>query len=244
MQRETALVTGAGRGLGRATAWRLHQDGYAIAVNYSQSSDAADSLVREITADGGVARAYHADISNPQDVASLFERVCAEMGGVDVLVNNAGVSPARAPIRDYDVNDFDRMLAVNVRGTFLALQQAARRMRSGGRIVSISSSTVKLDAPGAGPYAATKGAVERLSAILVKELAGSGIRVNVVAPGLALTDLVIESNTEEQIEEVKQMIPMGRLAEPQEVADAVAYLVSDRASFVNGAVLSVNGGLV
>ncbi len=117
-------------------------------------------------------------------------------------------------------------------------------MEDGGRIVSISSSTVRLDAPGAGPYAATKAGVERLSSILVKELAGRGIRVNVVSPGLALTDLVLATNSPEQIKEIEAMIPLGRLAEPDEVADAVAYLVSDHARFVNGAVLSVNGGLV
>ena len=244
MATETALVTGASRGLGRATAWRLHQDGYAVAVNYHQSRDGADSLVEKITEAGGCARAYRADVSDADEIESLFDHVYAEFGGVDVLVNNAGISPARKFIRDYDVSDFDRMFAVNVRGTFLGLQQAARRMQSGGRIVSISSSTVRLDAPGAGPYGATKGAIERLSAILVKELAGSGIRVNVVSPGLAVTDLVLGSNTPEQLEEVAQMIPLGRLAKPEEVADAVAYLVSEQASFINGAVLSVNGGLV
>lgn len=241
---QTALVTGASRGLGRAIALRLHQDGYAIAVNYATSSEGATALVEEICSDGGRAAAFQADVSSEGDMLRLFDDVFDCFRNLDVLVNNAGISPARANIEDFTVDDLDRMYAVNVRGTFLAMREAARRMGRGGRIISISSSTVKLDAPGAGPYAATKAGVERLSAILVKELAGRGIRVNVVSPGLALTDLVRATNTPEQIREIEKLIPLERLAEPAEVADAVAYLVSDQARFVNGAVLSVSGGLV
>jgi 3-oxoacyl-[acyl-carrier protein] reductase len=241
---QTALITGASRGLGRATALRLHQDGFAVAVNYATSKDEARSLVDEIVEAGGRAHMIQADVADEADTIRMFDEVFDEFGRLDVLVNNAGVSPARASISDFDVEDFDRLYAVNLRGVFLALREAARRMEDGGRIVSISSSTVRLDAPGAGPYAATKAGVERLSSILVKELAGRGIRVNVVSPGLALTDLVLATNSPEQIKEIEAMIPLGRLAEPDEVADAVAYLVSDHARFVNGAVLSVNGGLV
>jgi len=241
---QTALITGASRGLGRATALRLHQDEFAVAVNYATSKDEARSLVDEIVEAGGRAHMIQADVADEADTIRMFDEVFDEFGRLDVLVNNAGVSPARASISDFDVEDFDRLYAVNLRGVFLALREAARRMEDGGRIVSISSSTVRLDAPGAGPYAATKAGVERLSSILVKELAGRGIRVNVVSPGLALTDLVLATNSPEQIKEIEAMIPLGRLAEPDEVADAVAYLVSDHARFVNGAVLSVNGGLV
>lgn len=241
---QAALVTGASRGLGRAIAMRLHNAGYAVVVNYVNGADDAESLVDEIHNGGGKARAVRADMAQEADVLRLFDEVCDEFGGVDVLVNNAGISPARETISDFRVDDFDRMFAVNVRGVFLALREAARRMKAGGRIITISSSTVRLDVPGAGPYAATKGAVERLSAVLVKELAGRDIRVNVVAPGLARTDLALATNTPEQIQSVTDITPLGRLAEPGEVADAVAWLASNEASFVNGAVVSVNGGLV
>ena len=241
---QTALVTGASRGIGRAIAARLHRDGYAVAINYVSAPDDAESLVQEISAEGGKARAIHADVSVEADVTRLFDTVCEEFGGVDVLVNNAGVSLAREPLANFDIDDFDRMFAVNVRGTFLALREAARRMREGARIVTISSTTVRLDVPGAGPYAATKGAIERLSAVLVKELKGSNIRANVVAPGLIETDLVRQTNTPEQIQWVKDLTPLDRLGAPDEVAATVAWLVSDDAKFVNGAVVSVNGGLV
>lgn len=241
---QAALVTGASRGLGRAIALRLHQDGFEVAVNFATSSGEARSLVREIVEAGGKAKMIQADVADEADTIRMFDETFDAFGRLDVLVNNAGVSPARAFISDFDVADFDRMIAVNLRGVFLALREASRRMEDGGRIVSISSSTVRLDAPGAGPYAASKAGIERLSSILVKELAGRGIRVNVVSPGLALTDLVLATNSPEQIREIEAMIPLGRLAEPGEIADAVSYLVSDHARFVNGAVLSVNGGLV
>jgi 3-oxoacyl-[acyl-carrier protein] reductase len=241
---QTALVTGASRGLGKAIALRLHRDGYAVAVNYVNARKDAESVVADIRSAGGVARAIQANVADENDALRLFDEVISTLGTLDVLVNNAGISFERKFIRDFDLDDFDRMFTVNVRGAFLTLREGARRMRDGGRIVSISSSTVRLDATGAGPYAATKAAVERMSAILVKETAGCGIRVNVVAPGLALTELVLATNTPEQIEDVIKMIPLGRLAAPEEVADAVAYLVSDQARFINGAVLSVNGGLV
>ncbi len=241
---QTALVTGASRGLGKAIALRLNSDGYAVAVNYVSARKDAESVVSDIHDSGGTARAIQANVADEADTARLFDEVISEFGTLDVLIVNAGISFERNFIRDFDVDDFDRMIAVNVRGAFLTLREGARRMQEGGRIVSISSSTVRLDAPGAGPYAATKAAVERMSAILMKEMSGFGIRVNVVAPGLALTELVLATNTPEQIEQVISMIPLGRLAVPEEVADAVAYLVSDQARFVNGAMLSVNGGLV
>ena len=241
---QAALVTGASRGLGRAIALRLHRAGYALGVNYLSSEDEARSLVAAIRVSGGTARAIRADVADEAETARMFDEVFDEFGGLDVLVNNAGISPVREFIADFETDDFDRMFAVNVRGVFLAMREAARRMQEGGRIVTISSSTVRLDVPGAGPYAAMKGAVERLSAVLVKELAGRGIRVNVVAPGLARTELALATNTPDQIQQVMDMTPLGRLADPEEIADAVAYLVSDQASFVNGAVLSVNGGLV
>lgn len=241
---KSALVTGGSRGLGRAIALRLHQSGHAVAVNYVSSAAEAEEVLGQIESEGGRGIAIQADVSRPEEVKRLFDEADAAFGRLDVLVNNAGISPARANISDYSPLDFDRMFAVNVRGVFLCMQQAALRMCDGGRIVSISSTTVKFDAPGAGPYAASKAAVERLSAILGKELAGRNITVNTVAPGLAATELALSTNTSEQIQSVVDITPLGRLAEPEEIADAVAFLVSDKARFINGAVLSVNGGII
>ena len=239
-----ALVTGGSRGLGRAIALQLHKAGHAVAINYISSADEAAEVLEQIEAQGGRAIAIQGDIANSEDVARIFDDTFAAFGRLDVLVNNAGISPARAHISEFNLDDFDRMFAVNVRGVFLCLQQASQRMLDGGRIVSISSTTVKFDAPGAGPYAASKAAVERLSSILAKELAGRNITVNVVAPGLAGTKLAYSTNTTEQIQSVIDITPLGRLAEPEEIADAVAFLVSDQARFINGAALSVNGGII
>lgn len=241
---KAALITGASRGLGRAIAIRLHSAGYAVAVNYVRSADLAAEVVEQIESQGGRAIAIQGNVALAPDVERIFDETYAAFGRLDVLVNNAGVSPAREPISSFDLDDFDTIFAVNVRGVFLALQQAARRMQDGARIVSISSTTVKFDAPGAGPYAASKAAVERLSAILAKELSGRNITVNVVAPGLAGTNLAYSTNTAEQIQDVIDITPLGRLAEPEEIADAVAFLVSDEATFINGAALSVNGGII
>ncbi len=239
-----ALVTGGSRGLGRAIALQLHKAGHAVAINYISSADKAAEVLEQIEAQGGRAIAIQGDIANSEDVTRIFDDTFAAFGRLDVLVNNAGISPARAHISEFNLDDFDRMFAVNVRGVFLCLQQASQRMLDGGRIVSISSTTVKFDAPGAGPYAASKAAVERLSSILAKELAGRNITVNVVAPGLAGTKLAYSTNTSEQIQSVIDITPLGRLAEPEEIADAVAFLVSDQARFINGAALSVNGGII
>jgi 3-oxoacyl-[acyl-carrier protein] reductase len=241
---QAALVTGAARGLGRAIALRLHQEGYAVAVNYRQSEASASELVTQIEAGGGRAVALAADVARREEVTDLFDRAYEAFGRLDVVVNNAGISPAREYIADFEIEDFDRLFATNVRGVFLVLKECANRLGDGARIVSISSTTVRFDAPGAGPYAASKAAVERLSAVLAKELAGRNITVNVVAPGLAGTDLAYATNTAEQIQDVIGITPLGRLAEPQEIGDAVAFLVSERAKFIHGAVLAVNGGII
>ncbi len=242
--KKSALVTGASRGLGRAIAWRLHQEGYCIAVNHRNSAADADAVVDKVCEDGGRAIAVQGDVSEPEDVVAIFDATQEAFGRVDVLVNNAGVSPAREHIQNFRAEHFDELLQVNLKGAFLCLREAARRFQEGGRIISISSSTVNLDAPGAGPYAASKAGGERLTKILAKELAGRNITVNTVAPGLAVTDLALSTNTPEQIAQVVELTPLGRLGDPEDVAAAVAFLASDDAAFINGATLSVNGGLV
>ena len=242
--RNRALITGGSRGLGRAIAWRLHQEGFLVAVNHRNSAPEAEAVVDQIRNDGGRAVAIQGDVAQPDDVIAVFNEAEQALGGLDVLVNNAGVSPAREHIENFLSQHFDEILQVNLKGAFHCMREAARRFGDGGRIISISSSTVTLDAPGAGPYAASKAGLERLTKILAKELAGRNITVNAVSPGLAATDLALSTNTPEQIEQIIGMTPLGRLGAPDDVAAAVAFLASDDAAFVNGAVLSVNGGLV
>ena len=243
-EQKVALVTGASRGLGRAIAWRLHEEGFSIVVNFAADAENANTLVDEITSVGGSAVAVKADVSNPKDVVSLFDTTFETFGRLDVVVNNAGVSPAREHIEHFEDSHFDEIINVNLKGVFYCMKESARRLSEGGRIITLSSSTVELDAPGAGPYAASKAGAERLTKILSKELAGRSITVNAVAPGLMGTDLAYSTNTKEQIDQVIGMTPLGKLGDPEDVAAAVAYLASDDGAFINGATIAVNGGLV
>ena len=243
-EQKVALITGASRGLGRSIAWRMHEEGFSIVVNYAADAENARSLVDEITSVGGSACAVKADVSNPKDVTSLFDITFETFGRLDVVVNNAGVSPAREHIEHFEDSHFDQIVNVNLKGVFYCMKESARRLSEGGRIITLSSSTVELDAPGAGPYAASKAGAERLTKILAKELAGRSITVNAVAPGLMGTDLAYSTNTKEQIDQVIGMTPLGKLGDPEDVAAAVAYLASDDGAFINGATIAVNGGLI
>ena len=182
-----ALITGASRGIGAAIAERLATDGFAVALNYVGDVAAADALVRKIEDGGGRALAIKADVSDSAAVRAMFDSVEAKFGGLDVLVNNAGIMPV-ANIADMDDATFDKIVAINLKGTFNALREAAKRLRSGGRIINISSSVVKLLQPTYGPYAATKAGVEAMTSILTKELRGRNITVNTVAPGPTATE--------------------------------------------------------
>ena len=238
-----AIVTGASRGIGAAVAERLARDGMAVAVNYAGGTVQAEALVEKITAAGGRAMAAKADVSDPAAVAAMFDAVTAAFGGVDVLVNNAGVMRLK-PVAEADDALFDRHVAINLKGTFNGMREAARRMRDGGRIVSFSSSVVGLYQPTYAIYAATKAGVEAMSHILAKELGKRGITVNVVAPGPVATGLFLDDKTEEQVEGVKRMIPLGRLGEPEDIARVVSFLAGPDGGWVNGQVLRANGGVV
>ena len=238
-----AIVTGSSKGIGAAVAKRLARDGLAVVVNYSRGAAAADALAAEIGAAGGTAIAVAADVSEPAAVATLFDRATDAFGGVDVLVNNAGIMKLR-PLAETDDAMFDQHVAVNLKGTFNGLREAARRMRDGGRIVSFSSSVVGLYQPTYAAYAATKAAVEAMSHILAKELGRRGITVNVVAPGPVATELFLGDKSEEQVAAVTKMIPLGRLGEPDDIARVVAFLAGPDGGWVNGQVLRANGGVV
>ena len=242
---QVAIVTGASRGIGAAIAQRLARDGYQVVVNYAGKADEAQAVVQSITSVGGKAVAVQADVSSSAAVKALFDETIQAFGRVDVLINNAGIMPPTLPqLADTDDDTFDRLFAVNVKGTFNTLREAANRLQQGGRIVNFSTSVIGLALPGYAVYAATKSAVETFTNIMAKELRGKNIRINAVAPGPTATALFLDGKTPETIERMSKMAPLERLGTPEDIASAVAFLVSDNAGWVNGQTLRANGGVV
>jgi 3-oxoacyl-[acyl-carrier protein] reductase len=225
---KTALVTGASKGIGRAIALRLAQDGAAVVANYASGTQQAQETVALIVKAGGNAISVQADVSKVGDVQRLFDACFEKFGRLDILVNNAGMMFTK-PVVEVGEDEFDRIFAVNVKGTFFCCQEAAKRMSDGGRIINLSSSTTAMMLPGYGAYVATKGAVEQFSHVLAKELGPQKITVNVVSPGPTDTELFSQGKTEEQKQRFAQMAALGRLGQPQDIADVVALLASDDA---------------
>lgn len=240
---KVAIVTGASRGIGAAVAERLAGDGFAVVVNYSASGGAAEELARQIEARGGRALAVKADVSDAGEMRGLFDAAERKFGGIDVLVNNAGIMKL-ARFVDADDASFDRQVAVNLKGSFLGMREAARRLRDGGRIVNFSTSVVLTRLETYGIYAATKAAVETMTAILSKELRGRNITVNAVAPGPVATELFLTGKSPELVERMAMMPPLQRLGTVEDIASVVAFLVGPDGGWVNGQVLRANGGLV
>ena len=240
---KAAIVTGASRGIGAAVAQRLASDGFAVIVNYSGQASPAEELVRHIESSGGTALAVQADVSDAGAVRHLFEATEQAFGGVDVLVNNAGIMKLSA-IAEADQTQVDRQIDVNFKGTFNTLREAAKRLRVDGRIINLSTSVVGLKLETYGVYAATKAAVETLTAILAKELRGRRITVNAVAPGPTATDLFLDGKSEELIARMAKMNPLERLGTPADIAAAIAFLAGRDGAWVNGQVLRANGGMV
>lgn len=242
---KVALVTGASSGIGREIALRLGAAGGAIAVNYHSHPEEAQAVVDEITAAGGRALAVRADVANADDVSRMMDAVVGELGGLDVLVNNAGME-MRRPLLEVKAEDWDRVLAVNLRGAFLCLQAAARVMaaRGGGSIVNISSVHEELAFPGFAPYAASKGGLQMLMRTAALELAEHGIRVNNVAPGAIATPInQDEWSDPAKLQALQAIIPLRRVGKPAEVAEVVLFLASDRSSYVTASTYFVDGGL-
>lgn len=242
---QTAIVTGASRGIGAAIAQRLAKEGYAVVVNYAGKADEAQAVVQSITSAGGQAVAVQADVSSSAAVKALFDETIQAFGRVDVLINNAGIMPPTLPqLADTDDDTFDRLFAVNVKGTFNTLREAGTRLQHGGRIVNFSTSVIGLALPGYAVYGATKSAVETFTNIMAKELRGKNIRVNAIAPGPTATALFLDGKTPETIERMSKMAPLERLGTPDDIASAVAFLVSENAGWINGQTLRANGGVV
>jgi len=240
---KVAVVTGASRGIGAAVAERLATDGFTVVINYSAGAKPAESLAREIEGKGGRALAFKADVADPGAVRGMFDAAQAAFGGVDVLVNNAGIMKL-ARIVDSDDALFDQQIAVNLKGSFNAMREAGKRLRDGGRIVNLSTSVVGTKLETYGVYAATKSAIETMTAIMSKEMRGRNITVNALAPGPTSTDLFLDGKSPELVERLAKMNPLERLGTPEEIAAVVAFLVGPDGGWVNGQVLRANGGMV
>jgi 3-oxoacyl-[acyl-carrier protein] reductase len=239
----TAIVTGASRGIGAAIAQRLARDGMAVIVNYAGDVKAAQAVVASIRSTGGSAEAVKADVSNPVAARSLFEAAEQAFGGVDVVVNNAGIMTL-ATIAASDDALFDRHIAVNLKGSFNMMREAATRLRRGGRIINFSSSVVGLLQPTYGVYAGTKAAIETMTSVLAKELRGREITVNAIAPGPTATDLFLNGKSPELVERLAKLSPLERLGQPEDIAAAVAFLAGPDGAWINGQTLRANGGVI
>lgn len=240
---KVAMVTGASGGIGAAVAERLGKEGFTVVVNYAGNAASAEAVVATIEAAGGRAVAAQGDISDAQAVRRMFDSAETAFGGVDVLINNAGIM-SLATIADSDDALFDHQIAINLKGTFNTLREAAKRLRDGGRIVNFSSSVVGMLQPTYGVYAATKAAVEAMTPILAKELRGRNITVNAIAPGPTATRLFLDGKPQEVVDRLAKLAPLERLGQPSDIADAVAFLAGPDGSWINGQTLRANGGII
>ena len=238
-----AVVTGGSRGIGRAIALRLAESGADVALIYAGNQAAADETAQQVRELGVRAMAVQCDVSDAQQAAAAIKQVRAELGPIDILVNNAGITRDGISLR-MKPGDFRRVIDVNLTGAFLMAQAAMSDFvrRRSGRIINISSASGLMGNAGQANYSAAKAGMIGLTKTLARELAGRGVTVNAVAPGFVKTEMTAAMN-EAALSEGLKSVPMGRMAEPEEIAEAVAFLASDRAAYITGTVLSVNGGL-
>ncbi|GAA1108155.1 SDR family oxidoreductase [Kribbella jejuensis] len=237
-----AIVTGGSGGIGREVSRRLAADGMSVLVAYAGNPDTADQVAKLIVDEGGTASTFGADVADETQVADLFDATERLYGGVDVVVHTAGIM-LLSPLATFELADLDRMHRINIRGTFVVNQQAARRVRPGGAIINFSSSVVKLGFESYTGYAATKGAVDAMTLILARELRGRDITVNAVAPGPTATDLFLDGKDQATIDRLANLAPLQRLGGPPDIAEAVSFLAGP-ARWVNGQIIYVNGGVI
>lgn len=243
------LITGGSRGIGAATSRLAASQGYAVAVNYSTHSLAADEVVRQIRSDGGTAITVQADVALESDVLAMFKKVDAKLGRLTALVNNAGVVDQTSRVDAMSLERLQRMFAINVFGSFMCAREAVKRMSTrhpgggGGSIVNVSSAAARLGAPGQYvDYAAAKGAIDTFTIGLAKEVAAEGIRVNAVRPGIIDTDIHASGGLPDRVRDLAPQVPMQRAGSPDEVAEAIVWLLSENSSYATGTLLDVTGG--
>ena len=242
MSGRVSVVLGGSGGIGRAVAERLGSDGHDVVIGFSGNESRAKEVTEAILAAGGRATSVKADVAEPGEVAAVFDVAESEFGGVDVVINTAGIM-LLAPVAEQSLDDFDRMIRVNTRGNFVVAQEAAKRVRDGGAIINFSSSVVRLAMPTYAAYAGTKAAVDAMTLVLARELRGRDITVNAVAPGPTATPLFLDGKPKQVIDELAAMPPLERLGRPEDIAETVSFLAGPGGRWTNGQVLYVNGGI-
>jgi 3-oxoacyl-[acyl-carrier protein] reductase len=240
---KVVIVTGASRGIGRATAERLARDGASVVINYAVNSEEAKAVVEAIEARGGKAISLQADIARLEDIARLFREVVGRMGRLDILVANAGYACFK-PLAEITEEDFDRTYALNAKGTYFCLKEALRHMVDGGRIVCISTIGTVLNVPGGTCYFGSKAAVEQFCRTLAKEVAPRGITVNVVSPGFTETAMLLANMDADARRNLIEATPLNRLGQPEEIAEVIAFLVSEPARWITRQNIAADGGIV
>ncbi len=241
-KQKIALITGASQGIGANIAQYLANDGFAVVINYASNSSMADTLINTLVSQGKIALAIQADVSKADQVKALFDEVESKLGNIDVLVNNAGILKTK-PLVDTSDELFEQYFSINVQGVFNTLREAGSRLKNGGRIINLSSTTLALNLPGYAVYNGTKAAVEAFTKVFAKELRGRSITVNAVAPGPVATELFLNGKSEEMIQNFAKMPPLERLGQPEDIAQIVSFLASPASGWINGQTLRANGGL-
>lgn len=240
-EQKVAIVIGASGGIGSSIAARLAKDGFALVAHYAGNPAKADEAVDAITAAGGRAISVKADVSSEEDVKGLFQKTRDTFGRIDVVVHTAGIMPM-SKIGDGDMATFDKVIATNLRGTYLVLSQSAQHVSEGGRIIAFSSSVLAKSFPAYGPYIASKAGVEGLIRVLANELRGRNITVNAVAPGPTGTELFLKGKSDDLISNLAHLAPLERIGTPDDIAGTVSFLAGLDGVWVNAQVLRANGG--
>ncbi|WP_040801266.1 SDR family oxidoreductase [Nocardia higoensis] len=236
-----ALVTGGSGGIGRAVVDRLAADGFAVAVHYAGNAERARKIVDAVTDRAGRAISVSGDVADEAAMANAFDVAEAEFGGIDVVVNTAGIM-VLSPVASLDLADLDRMHRTNIRGAFVISQLAANRLRRGGALINVSTSQTRLQHPTYAPYAASKAAVESLTLVLARELRGKDITVNAIAPGPTATPLFLDGKDDQTIDRLAALAPLERLGTPEDIAEVAAFLAGP-GRWINGQVVFPNGGI-